>query len=616
MATHDGERRREDRIKGFWISCRKLLPEYSKHPLPAEAVFYICRRKTKETVAMKFNLLLSILLVAFQYGISQPDITPAWAFPVGSFSTVGGEGIGGMDLDDEDNIYAIPILRDSTDLDPGTGEHLFIPTHNFGAPLVKYDKDGQLVWAHSFIGGDNSFGEVMEAAYNRIIVAISFTDSLIYDTGTQPTTLIRHEGASIACILLDLNGLPLSHIVLDWSHNAYFNNIITLPDQRILMAGAFEDTLSLGPGTPALISAGDYDGFFVMMNPDFSVAWARQFGGPGYDNIQDVKINTNRIAFAAGHEDTIHIETINGPITLSFNGDEDGAFGTLDFNGQFLNAFTIGGPESDNVRAIEIDADGNLYAAGYFQGSVNFAGPQQAPQVYTSWGSNDAFITKYSPNGDLQWNRVYTNNDYGGVYTLTLERNNELYASGAFAGRSDLNPGQDSLVVEEGFHSTSFLTKLNIDGMWKWSNWFRSEDNTGIRKVVVSTESNRIYMDGYFYSSMNCAILPDENYIYTHGFGSDAFFAAFDEVGVISSSHEMVITEALVFPNPTSGQITIQAEEEIKELEVLTASGKSIRILKSGSNSITFNMATLPAGIYYVKLHFSGRQEIRKVIRL
>src|SRR5688572_29718477 len=102
--------------------------------------------------------------------------------------------------------------------------------------------------------------------------------------------------------------------------------------------------------------------------------------------------------------------------------------------------------------------------------------------------------------------------------------------------------------------------------------------------MVVSTETDRIYMNGFFYQNVNFAILPDENYIYSHGIGSDAFFAAFVENGVISSSNEIVMPEALVFPNPTPGQITIVAEEEIKELEILTADGASLHILKAGSD--------------------------------
>jgi hypothetical protein len=114
---------------------------------------------------------------------------------------------------------------------------------------------------------------------------------------------------------------------------------------------------------------------------------------------------------------------------------------------------------------------------------------------------------------------------------------------------------------------------------------------------------------------MNCALLPEENYIHTHG-GSDAFFAAFDEAGIISSSHEIKKSEALLYPNPTLDQITIEAEEEIKELEILTANGASIRILKGGTKSLTPNMSMLPPGIYYLKLGFSGRNEIHKVVRL
>ncbi|MGB3079827.1 MAG: T9SS type A sorting domain-containing protein [Saprospiraceae bacterium] len=564
---------------------------------------------------MKISFLLSFLFLAAQFGLSQPDLTSAWAFSIGSSSLLGGEGTGGMAMDDEDNMYSILVLRDTTDLDPGPGVVNFIPQYNYGSPLVKYDRDGRLVWAHSFIGGDNAYGEVLEVAYDRMIVSASFTDSLIYDDGAQSTTLIKQEGDHVACILMDLNGQPIDFFLIKGT-DAYFQNIITLPDQRILVAGAFKGILSFESNPETLISAGNYDGFIVMLNPDFSVSWAQQIGGSQYDDIEDIKVKGNRIVFSAAHEDTLHIQTVNGLVTLDFEGDEDGAFGTLDLNGNFLNVFTVGGTGSDIVRGIEIDGDGNLYTGGYFEGSVNFAGGNQPDKVYTSWGTNDAFIAKYAPNGDLLWIRIYTNNDYGGIYSLHIARGNEIYADGGFAGRADLNPGVDSLAIEEGYHTTSFLTKLNTDGEWSWSNWFRSEDNTGIRKFVVSTKSSRIYMNGYFYTSMNAALLPDTNYIYTHGQSSDAFFAAFEESGVVSSTHETTHVLSSVFPNPTTGELTIQADEEIKGLEIMSAGATTLRVFKAGSNTIDVNISTLPAGTYFIKLQFANREEIRKVIKL
>ena len=99
-------------------------------------------------------------------------------------------------------------------------------------------------------------------------------------------------------------------------------------------------------------------------------------------------------------------------------------------------------------------------------------------------------------------------------------------------------------------------------------------------------------------------------------FAVDAFFAAFEEEGVIAASHEISMNESVLYPNPTQGQITIEAEHEIKALEIFTASGASLGVLESGFNNSTFNIDPLPAGIYYVKVRFADKEEIQKVIRL
>ena len=66
--------------------------------------------------------------------------------------------------------------------------------------------------------------------------------------------------------------------------------------------------------------------------------------------------------------------------------------------------FGVGGLEYDQATDVAIDAAGNVYAVGRFNGTVDFD-PGPGTAELTSAGGSDAFVAKYSPNGTYLWAR-------------------------------------------------------------------------------------------------------------------------------------------------------------------------------------------------------------------
>ncbi|MEC8968690.1 MAG: SBBP repeat-containing protein, partial [Bacteroidota bacterium] len=72
---------------------------------------------------------------------------------------------------------------------------------------------------------------------------------------------------------------------------------------------------------------------------------------------------------------------------------------TLGINAQNLEwAKSFGGTGSDWGRSITVDASGNVYTTGFFQGTADFD-PGAGTNNLTSQGSNDVFIQKLDPSG-------------------------------------------------------------------------------------------------------------------------------------------------------------------------------------------------------------------------
>ncbi|MDQ3073975.1 MAG: SBBP repeat-containing protein, partial [Bacteroidota bacterium] len=65
-------------------------------------------------------------------------------------------------------------------------------------------------------------------------------------------------------------------------------------------------------------------------------------------------------------------------------------------------ASAIGSTGNDYGRAVTTDANGNLYTAGFFTGTVDFD-PGSGTANLTSAGGLDVFIYKTNPSGALIW---------------------------------------------------------------------------------------------------------------------------------------------------------------------------------------------------------------------
>ncbi len=68
------------------------------------------------------------------------------------------------------------------------------------------------------------------------------------------------------------------------------------------------------------------------------------------------------------------------------------------------------------AKYVKIDAAGNIYIVGEFQGTVNFdpAGPNPSGTFTSLNGTTDAYLTKFDSSGHFQWARAWGSGPTGG----------------------------------------------------------------------------------------------------------------------------------------------------------------------------------------------------------
>ncbi len=166
----------------------------------------------------------------------------------------------------------------------------------------------------------------------------------------------------------------------------------------------------------------------------------------------------------------------------------------------FDRAYAVGGSSTESVYATAVDAAGNLYITGYFQGTATF--DEAGTSSLTSAGSNDAFIAKYAPSGALTWAKRIggTGNEVG--RKLALDGSGNVYIGGNFEGTVDFDPNAGTQNLASAGSADAFLLKLDSNGDFVSVKQFGSTGYDSFMGVVADG-SNNLYLAIYFEGSID-----------------------------------------------------------------------------------------------------------------
>ncbi|HLE38480.1 MAG TPA: SBBP repeat-containing protein, partial [Acidimicrobiia bacterium] len=175
---------------------------------------------------------------------------------------------------------------------------------------------------------------------------------------------------------------------------------------NVYVTGSFQGTVDFDPGSGVspLTPAGVNDGFVVKLDAAGGLVWAVHLGGTSFDSGQGVAVDGSGNVYVIGSFygtadfDPDPVVTFN----LVSAGESDVFVVKLDAAGGLVWADQLGGISGDASSGVAVDASGNVYATGYFQGTADFD-PGAGFSGLTSAGFFDGFVVKLDAAGGLVW---------------------------------------------------------------------------------------------------------------------------------------------------------------------------------------------------------------------
>ena len=269
-----------------------------------------------------------------------------------------------------------------------------------------------------------------------------------------------------------------------------------------------------------LINHGDEDSYVAKFDNSGNIIWARSFGGPDLDEIQAIDVDQNGNVYIAGYYES---PTLNfDAFTLINSGHYDVFISKLDNSGNVLWAKSFGGTDYEIDFSVKCDLTGSIYITGYYLSSQLII----ESFVFNNQGSNDIFLIKYDTDGNLIWARSFGGQSGETSNDMSFDSYNNLYLTGRFWGDT-MQFDAESIFNTTGYPKM-FVTKFNPSGVAQWA---KTCDNcTGYHWVskICTDHNDNIYLGGTL--SNNCNITID-NYSLINQGNDDIFLVKLNSSG-------------------------------------------------------------------------------------
>jgi hypothetical protein len=243
-----------------------------------------------------------------------------------------------------------------------------------------------------------------------------------------------------------------------WSHTIVNRSNLTSADLAVnaagtvFVAGSFDGTVDFDPSAKTkYVSSGSARSAFVLkLDTNGKFGWVSPFIGKTVGSTRSASGNTSITLDGSGN--IIVGGTFNG--TVDFNpgsgttylATPNGGFITkLNNSGALVCPREIEGDAGVFVRGLDVDAFGNIYAAGTFNGTVDL-NPGAGVYSRTTAGTSDIFVMKLTSAGNFVWAETFGGSGSHLSWGMAVDAGGDVHVGGNYSDPFDVDP--DPLAIE------------------------------------------------------------------------------------------------------------------------------------------------------------------------
>jgi hypothetical protein len=252
---------------------------------------------------------------------------------------------------------------------------------------------------------------------------------------------------------------------------------------NIYLSGWFAETVDFGGGF-VLEARGSQEMFVAKLDPDGSTLWARSFGGPQGDGGNEIFVLPGGDIAVGGISEGDF--TVDGQTFEAGGGARDSYVMRMTPSGEVLWVVPASGPGNQRIRAISMNAAGEVFVGFQYRGAVRMGGLELG-----SYGDWDGAVAKLSSGGEVEWLLPVGGAEIDNVRGVAAAPDGSVYIAGEFSGPAVMI---DREVPSIGRRGDEFLVRLTGEGRPLWIVSFGgpgqsngAEIDADARGVIVSS---------------------------------------------------------------------------------------------------------------------------------
>jgi hypothetical protein len=526
-----------------------------------------------------------------------------WAWAAASGSTKGGQAAIDICSDGMSNVFIIGENHDTT-----VYGGIILDSGSF---VAKYNAVGMLQWAQKLPG---TAKDIICDATGNLYIAGNFTTS----ANIGSLTLVSNGMSDLYVIKLNPQGNFISVSSYGGPKNDDIVALAVDNMDNLFMTGSFQDSILFGNHQLKCIATNSsFSGNKLMYLTKVSsgnIVWARTcpynyINNPyRYHTPMFLKTDKNGSAYITGIYDIA-----NGCQMYCY--------------GYFIVKYNSGGTLSLNQRKW------NVYEQQFglaVDDSLNILVEFNCGSHYT-WCRE---LHKYDSLLNTKWTKFLGDYGYGTNYTfiygLSVDKQCNIYVAGLIGGQG--SPGDTVKICNDtltGKGATDILAgKFNSSGNCEWTITAggSAEENFLQYKNTMHVDQNgNCYLTGIFNSSFWSPSVQNE----TVYFGNDSISSdgTWQQIYVAKINNSTSVPTSLthqsqtdnnsikVFPNPSSGVITVQFNcKENKWVRVYDHTGSLVKSLKVDTPETKFELPDYQKGIYFLEVDTETEKSVKKLV--
>jgi hypothetical protein len=265
---------------------------------------------------------------------------------------------------------------------------------------------------------------------------------------------------------------------------------------------------------------GGSDVFISKFSPDNALLWSTFLGGNNSENNQDVAVGRDGSCYVIGSTQSTDFPMKNAYQSIFGGGIDDIYIAKFSSSGSLRWSTYLGGSgDFDIGYSIAVAGDGSCYVTGETT-STDFPIKDAYSNTFNG-GNFDAFVTKFSSNGNLLWS-TYLGGDWNDAgKAVAVSRDGSCFVTGC-TWSSDF-PTLNSYDSTLNGYWDVFVTQFSSKGILLWSTYLGGDDWDEGLGIDIARDGS-CYITGFARSIDFPTLNAFDN---TLDFGGDAFISKF-----------------------------------------------------------------------------------------